>query len=311
LTAGLALLAACGPADGTPSRSTAPASQPAASRVPATTPAAQGPALQSAAAIPRAKAGQEEIILATTTSTQDSGLLDVLVPEFERATGYRVKPIAVGTGQALTLGARGEADVVLVHAPDSERTWMAEGNGVSRLLVMHNDYVLVGPAADPAGVRGAPSAAEALKRIAAKGATFVSRGDNSGTHQLETAVWKSTGSDSKGQSWYLEAGQGMGATLNIASEREGYTLTDRGTFLARRSSLSLQVLVEGSAELLNVYHVMPVSAGKFPRVNQAGGEAFAAFMVSREAQATIEKFGVDKYGQPLFFPDAGKPEPVV
>ncbi|CAA9295051.1 MAG: Tungstate ABC transporter, substrate-binding protein [uncultured Chloroflexi bacterium] len=259
--------------------------------------------------IPRARPGNEEVILATTTSTQDSGLLDVLVPVFERQTGYRVKPIAVGTGQSLALGARGEADVVLVHAPEAEVAWMAEGNGTSRLLVMHNDYVVVGPAEDPARTKGEHAAPAAFARIAQTGAPFVSRGDNSGTHAAELAIWKAGAVEVKGRPWYQESGQGMGATLNIANEKRAYTLTDRSTYLARRATLQLDVLTEGSKELLNVYHVMPVNPQKFTHVNAQGGQAFAAFMVSREAQETIATFGIDRYGQPLFFADAGKPEP--
>jgi tungstate transport system substrate-binding protein len=260
-----------------------------------------GPAAPAAPVTP-------EVILATTTSTQDTGLLDVLLPVFERQTGYRVKPIAVGTGQALALGARGEADVVLVHAPDSERTWMAEGNGASRLLVMHNDFVLTGPASDPAGVKGRTDAQAAFAQIARAGALFVSRGDNSGTHQAELAIWRAARVEPRGKSWYQESGQGMGATLNIADEKRAYTLTDRSTYLARRSTLQLRVLVAGSPELLNVYHVMPVSQARFPRVNAPGGQAFASFMTSREAQNAIAAYGRDRYGEPLFFADAGKPD---
>lgn len=263
-------------------------------------------ALRSMTEIPRAQAANADVILATTTSTQDSGLLDVLVPLFERQTGYRVKPIAVGTGQSLELGARGEADVVLVHAPESERAWMVQGNGTARLLVMHNDFVIVGPANDPAGVKELRRAADAFQRIARSQAPFISRGDNSGTQQAELALWKAAGLAPQGQGWYQEAGQGMGATLNIANEKRAYTLSDRSTYLARRATLQLDVLTEGSPELLNVYHVMPVNPAKFPKVNVAGGQAFAAFMVSREAQQAIGAYGVDRYGQPLFFADAGR-----
>ncbi len=268
---------------------------------------AAGPTASPAALAGRSPANPE-LILATTTSTQDSGLLDVLVPLFEQATGYRVKTIAVGTGQALALGARGEADVVLVHAPDAELAWLAEGNGTERLLVMHNDFVVVGPPGDPAGVRGRPLA-QALRAIATAGAPFVSRADNSGTDQLEKKLWRDLGLDPRGAPWYIEAGVGMGQTLTIASERDAYTLTDRATYLARRGTLQLDLLIEGDPELLNVYHVMPVNPAKFSRVNAEGGAAFARFMVSPEAQAVIAEFGVDRFGQPLFFPDAGQPEP--
>jgi tungstate transport system substrate-binding protein len=272
--------------------------------------AASAPAAPAAAArpAPAAQPANPEVILATTTSTQDSGLLDVLVPLFERATGYQVKPIAVGTGQALALGARGEADVVLVHAPEAELEWMAAGNGTARLLVMHNDFVLIGPADDPAGVRGDASAEAGLTRIAQTRAPFVSRGDDSGTQKQEQAIWQAAGLDPRGQPWYQETGQGMGATLNVANEKRAYTLTDRGTYLARQSTLQLDVVLEGSKALLNVYHVMPVNPAKFPKVNVPGGQAFADFMVAPTTQEVIAGYGVDRYGQPLFFPDAGNRE---
>jgi tungstate transport system substrate-binding protein len=253
---------------------------------------------------PRAAAPQERtILLATTTSTQDSGLLDILVPLFEKKTGYTVKTIAVGTGQSLALGARGEADVVLAHAPELERKYVAEGSMVNRRPVMHNDFVLVGPPSDPAGIQETKRAAEALKRIAARQARFVSRGDNSGTHNKELALWKAVVVAPAGR-WYLESGQGMGATLVIASEKDAYTLTDRSTFLAFRTRLRLALLLEGDAPLLNPYHVLEVNPTRHPKVNAAGGKAFADFLLSAEAQEVIRTFGVERYGQPLFFPDA-------
>lgn len=255
-----------------------------------------------------ARAQSSTVILATTTSTQDSGLLDVLVPRFEQKTGYTVKTIAVGTGQALALGNRGEADVVLVHAPELALEYLRKGNLINRRLVMHNDFLLVGPPDDPAGVRGVKKAAEALKKIAEGHATFVSRGDNSGTHNKERALWKAAGVTPKGR-WYIESGQGMGATLTIASEKGACALTDRATYLAFKKRVHLAVLLEGDAPLLNVYHVMEVSPARLPRVNAAAGKAFADFMVSPEAQAVIKSFGVAQYGRPLFFPDAGRPEP--
>lgn len=255
-----------------------------------------------------AEAQKSAVILATTTSTQDSGLLDVLVPLFEKRTGYTVKTIAVGTGQSLALGDRGEADVVLVHAPKLELEYLAKGNLTNRRLVMHNDFILVGPPADPAGTKGVKKTAEAFKKIAESKAPFVSRGDNSGTHSKERSLWKVAGISPRGR-WYIESGQGMGATLTIASEKSAYTLTDRATYLAFKKRVSLAILLEGDAPLLNIYHVMEVSPAKYPRVNAAGGKAFADFMVSPEAQAVIKIFGADKYGEPLFFPDAGKPEP--
>ena len=255
-----------------------------------------------------ASAGPErpEILLATTTSTQDSGLLDALIPDFEKRTGYRVKTTAVGTGAALAIGARGDADVVLVHAPSAEKPFMEAGNGTRRLLVMHNDFVLVGPPNDPASVRGM-KVLDALRAIAQDGATFISRGDESGTHILEKALWKQAALQPGGD-WYVEAATGMGQTLTIASEKRAYTIADRGTYLARRPALELAILVEKDPPLINIYHVITVNGGKFPRVNSAGADAFADFLVSPEAQKTIGEFGVEKFGEPLFFPDAGKRE---
>jgi tungstate transport system substrate-binding protein len=250
----------------------------------------------------------EDVILATTTSTQDSGLLDVLIPIFEKNTGYKVKPIAVGTGAALAMGEQGEADVLLVHAPKAEEAVVESGAAINRQLVMHNDFIICGPADDPAGIKGETSAAEAYRKISEAQATFVSRGDDSGTHKKEKEVWKAAEIEPQGD-WYVEAGAGMGDTLNIASEKGGYVFTDRGTYLARKDNLALEVLVEKDPILLNIYHVMQVNPDKFPKVNADGGKAFVEFMVSKEAQEEIEKFGVDKFGEPLFVPDAGKKEP--
>jgi tungstate transport system substrate-binding protein len=258
-------------------------------------------------AAPRPVVAGQPVILSTTTSTQDSGLLDVLVPMFEKKTGMTVKTISVGTGQALALAAKGEADVCLVHAPDSEKKYVADGLLLNRRLVTHNDYIIVGPAEDPARIKGLASAADALKRIAEAKATFVSRGDNSGTHQLEKKLWKEAKLEPAG-AWYLQAGQGMGATLGIASEKRAYAMTDRGTFLAFQKRVQLVNLVEKDRILLNIYSVLEANAAKFPRVNAAGGKAFADFMVSKEVQEIIKTFGVDKFGEPLFFPDAGKRE---
>ncbi len=248
------------------------------------------------------------VILATTTSTQDSGLLDALVPAFEKQTGYVVKTIAVGTGQALAMGRRGEADVLLVHAPAEEQKLMGEGFGAGRRLVMHNDFVVVGPPADPAKIKGGATSADAFRKIAAAGALFLSRGDNSGTHSKEKAIWKAAGVNPEGQRWYQQTGLGMGETLNVASEKGGYTLADRGTLLARGKvrPLALDILVQGEPTLLNVYHVIEVSPARWPKVNAAGAMAFADFLVSRPGQELIGQFGVDKGGAPLFFPDAGK-----
>ncbi len=261
----------------------------------------------TAAAAPAGKPANPEVILATTTSTMDSGLLDVLIPMFERKTGYRVKPIAVGTGQALALAERGEADAVLAHAPAAEKALVEAGHVEHWTLVMHNDFSLVGPPNDPAGLKAARSTADAMRRIAEAKAVFISRGDDSGTHKKEQSLWKAAGVSPQG-AWYQEAGQGMGQTLSIASEKGAYTLTDRGTYLALAKTLRLDVLYEGDRSLLNVYHVMNVSRAKHPKVNAEGGKAFVDFMVSSETQSLIGEFGVDKFGQQLFVPDAGKSE---
>src|SRR5881392_1818463 len=247
------------------------------------------------------------VILSTTTSTQDSGLLDVLVPVFERATGYTVKTIAVGTGQALALAARGEADVTLCHAPALEKQYVADGTVRNRRLVMYNDFVIIGPEGDPAAIAGATDAVAALGRIAAAGARFVSRGDKSGTHTLELALWRAAGVVPAAP-WYIESGQGMGATLGLADDRRAYTLTDRATRLAFGKRVALRIMVEGDRVLRNIYSVMEVNPANGPRVNTAGGKAFADFMVSPEVQQIIRTFGVDRYGQPLFVPIAGKRE---
>lgn len=251
---------------------------------------------------------ESDVILATTTSTQDSGLLDVLVPLFERRTGYRLKTVSVGTGAALALGARGEADVVLTHAPAAEERWMAEGYGTERLLVMHNDFIFVGPPADPARIMGESSALAALKKIAEKRAAWVSRDDNSGTDQLEKQLWNDAGLSPRGQDWYITSGQGMGAALILADQKDAYIMTDRATYLARKKIIQAQVMVEGDRPLLNVYHVMPVNPARFPtvKINASGGKAFANFLVSQDTQTLIGEFGKDRFGQPLFYPDAGK-----
>ncbi len=251
---------------------------------------------------------QKNLILATTTSTADTGLLDTLVPMFEKKTGYFVKTIAVGSGQAMAMGQKGEADVLLVHSPDAEKKFMADGFGTSRLIVMHNDFVVVGHPSDPAKIKGIKATADAFKAIAAGGALFLSRGDNSGTHAKEKTLWKNAGITPEGQAWYQQTGLGMGQTLNVAAEKKGYTLTDRGTYLSMKKTLGMDILNEGDASLLNVYHVIDVNAAKFPKVNAEGAKAFCAFMVAKDTQDVIAKFGVEKFGGPLFFPDAGKPE---
>jgi tungstate transport system substrate-binding protein len=251
---------------------------------------------------------QKNIILATTTSTQDSGLLDVLLPIFEKTTGYFVKTIAVGSGQAMAMGQKGEADVLLVHSQEAEKKFMADGYGVNRRLVMHNDFIILGPKSDPAGIKGSRSSIDAFRKIASANAVFMSRGDNSGTHAKEKSVWKAAGINSEGQKWYQQTGLGMGQTLNVAAEKKTYTLADRGTYLALKKNLGLDILAEGDAVLLNIYHVIEVNPTKWPKVNSAGAKAFSDFMVGRQTQDIIRKFGVEKYGSPLFFPDAGKKE---
>lgn len=245
------------------------------------------------------------LILATTTSTQDSGLLDVLIPVFETESGYTVQTVAVGTGQALKMGEEGNADVLLVHAPKSEEEFMANGFGMDRAAVMHNDFVLVGPVSDPAEIKGMASVSDGLTRIYESGSVFISRGDDSGTHKKELDLWVKSTLEPKGQAWYLETGQGMGATLTVASEKSAYTLTDRGTFLAQKDHLDLIILLEGDPPLLNPYHVITVNPVRWPNVNYEGATAFFNFMISPKTQKVISEFGVAQYGQPLFFSDAG------
>jgi tungstate transport system substrate-binding protein len=238
------------------------------------------------------------MILATTTSTQDSGLLDELAPRFEDESGCPVTTIAVGSGEALELGERGDADVLLVHSPEAEQEYMDGGHGVSRKAVMHNDFIVVGPADDPAGIQGAGSAAEAFKRIAKAEARFASRADESGTNTKELSLWEAAGAEPKGR-WYIETGQGMGETLTIASQKQAYTLSDRGTFLAT-DNLDLELLVEGGKDLLNPYHVIVV---KGAGVNGACAQEFSDWIISGKIQGEIGRFRVAKYGQPLFVAD--------
>lgn len=253
-----------------------------------------------------AHAAERNIILATTTSTQDSGLLDVLIPIFEKKTGYFVKTIAVGSGQAMAMGQKGEADVLLVHSPEAEEKFVKEGYGINRRLVMHNDFILVGPPSDPAKIKGTKSTIEVFRKIASTQSLFMSRGDNSGTHSKEKSIWKAAGVKYEGEKWYQQTGLGMGQTLNVASEKAAYTLADRGTYLALKKRLALDILAEGDKVLLNIYHVIEVNPAKWPKVNAAGARTFADFMVSKETQDIIKTFGVDKFGGALFFPDAGK-----
>ncbi len=244
-----------------------------------------------------------DIILATTTSTRDSGLLDVLLPVFEKESGYKVKTIAVGTGAALEMGNKGEADVLMTHAPASEKPLVDEGYAIDYTLLMHNDYIIVGPTNDPAGIKKSASASAALGLIANKKSLFLSRGDKSGTHTKELELWKAA-SLQPGGSWYQETGSGMGDTLNIAAEKKGYSLTDRATYLNLKQNLkNMEVLYEGDTTLFNIYHVMSVNPAKFSKVNYAGAKDFIKFLLSKSGQDIITTYGKDKFGQPLFFSD--------
>lgn len=218
----------------------------------------------------------------------------------------KVKTIAVGSGQAMKMGEKGEADVLLVHSPDAEIKFMAAGFGLKRRLVMHNDFIIVGPATDPARLKSADSGINAMKRFAASGNLFISRGDNSGTHSKEKALWKSARINPEMNNWYQQTGLGMGQTLNVAAEKRGYTLTDRATWLSMKKHLGLELLFAGDHSLLNIYHVIEINPLNWPRVNKTGAAAFADFMVSYKAQQIIGSFGVEKFGAPLFFPDAGR-----
>ena len=292
-------LTACGSAVPT----AAPATEvPAATEAPATEVPTAAPT-----EAPVVAPANPNIILATTTSTQDSGLLDVLVPMFEEQTGYVVQTVAVGTGEALKMGEEGNADVLLVHAPSSEVALMDAGFGKDRLLVMHNDYIIVGPAADPAAIKGL-GPKDAFLAIYNAGANFVSRGDDSGTHKKEVSFWTKAEKDPRTEKpeWFIETGQGMGASLTVASEKQAYILTDRATYLANKDNLELEILLEGNNAFLNVYHVITVNPEKWPAVNYDGAMAFAKFITDPATQAVIAEFGVEKFGQPLFIPDADK-----
>ena len=244
------------------------------------------------------------IILATTTSTQDSGLLDYLLPEFKNDTGWEVNTIAVGTGKALQMGVDGEADVQLVHARASEDEFMANGDGTLRYDVMYNDFILVGPAADPAGVKECNNViADSLAAIANSQSEFISRGDDSGTHKKELAIWKAAGIEPVGD-WYISAGAGMGDVLKMADEKQAYTITDRATYLAMKDSLELEIVCEKDTDMLNPYGVITVNPEKNDQINAEGAKAFADWLVSERGQELIGQFGVEEYGMPLFTPDA-------
>ncbi|MEH7501294.1 substrate-binding domain-containing protein [Neobacillus drentensis] len=245
------------------------------------------------------KAAPTEMILATTTSTQDSGLLDVLLPMFEKEYNVKVKPIAVGTGQALEMGTKGEADALLVHAPAAEKAVVDAGDAINYKRVMYNDFILVGPKENPAGVSGDDIKA-AFKKLADAKATFVSRGDDSGTHKKELGIWEAASIKPAGE-WYVSTGQGMGQTLQVAAEKKGYVLTDRATWLAQEKNLNtLQIVVEGGKDLMNIYHVMQVNPEKHKNINSKDAKKFVEFMVDAKTQDVIEEFGKKEYGQSLF-----------
>jgi tungstate transport system substrate-binding protein len=248
---------------------------------------------------------KSDLLLVSTTSTQDSGLLDLLVPEFEKKTGYNVKTIAVGTGAGLAMGEKGEVDVLLTHSPSAEEKLVNNQDVINYHLVMYNDFVFVGPTLDPAKIKGTNSAIGALKKIYEQNSLFISRGDDSGTHKKEKTLWEEAKIEPTGK-WYQESGSGQGQTLYIASQKGGYALTDRGTFLSLQKDLNLDVLVEGDQSLLNVYHVMQVNPDKLPKVNQEGARTFIEFIIDPKTQKQIEEFGKDKFGQSLFYPAAGK-----
>ncbi|MDP9237236.1 MAG: substrate-binding domain-containing protein [Chloroflexota bacterium] len=271
--------------------------------------ATTGPSASATSAPPQPTKASGTLILATTSSTQDSGLLDVLVPAFEKETGYTVKTVAVGSGQAIAQASRGDADVVLVHSPAAEKQMVDAGDGIERTLVMHNDFIIVGPKADPACVKAATTTNEAMSAIATKQAQFISRGDNSGTNAFELKIWQGLNITPKGMSWYAESGQNMGATLQIASQKAAYTISDRATYLAQKKNLELDILFQKDKALLNVYHVIIVNPAKHGNTNVTAARAFASYLVRADVQETIGKFGIDTTGEQLFVPDAGKPEP--
>jgi len=262
------------------------------------------PTATTAPSATRVPTGEKELILATTTSTQDSGLLDYLLPMFEDQFGIKVDVIAVGSGQALKLGQDGNADVLLVHSPAQEKDFMAAGHGVRREDVMYNDFVIVGPESDPAGIKGMISATDAFKKIAETKSPFVSRGDNSGTNTKELAIWKAAGIEPAGD-WYISAGQGMGEVLTMADEQQAYTLSDRATYLARtKEGLKLKLLVEGDKALFNPYGVIAVNPAKNLAIKNDLANQFIDWIISLPAQEKIEQFGKADFGQSLFTPDS-------
>ncbi len=244
-----------------------------------------------------------QLKLATTTSTQDSGLLDAILPVFEEQTGYDVEVIAVGSGAAMSMGESGDVDVLLVHSRAAEDQFIADGFGIDRHDVMYNDFLIIGPTADPAGIKGGTDAAVALVNISETAATFLSRGDDSGTHKKELVLWKAASIEPSG-SWYNSVGKGMADTYRMADEMQGYTLIDRATYLANKGNYSLEAMVEGDELLFNPYGVIAVNPEKYPNLNYEGATAFIEWLISEEAQTLIGEFGQDQFGQSLFIPDA-------
>ncbi len=288
LTLVLALMAGCQPAS-TPAPTSPPPTPTSPPPAPTDTPK---PAVS------------QNLILATTTSTQDSGLLDFILPDFEQQYNVQVDVVAVGTGQAIKLGEDGNADVLLVHARAQEDAFMEAGHGVRREDVMYNDFVIVGPAADPAGIKGLTSAAEAFQKLAETQAVFISRGDDSGTHVKEKEIWKKAGIEPAGD-WYISAGQGMGAVLTMADEQQAYALSDRGTYLARTlEGIELEILMEGDPILFNPYGVIAVNPNKGPHIKAELANSFIDWLISLPTQEKIAGFGVDKFGSPLFTPNS-------
>ncbi|MBI4835490.1 MAG: substrate-binding domain-containing protein [Planctomycetes bacterium] len=247
------------------------------------------------------KTENKDVILATTTSVNDTGVLDVLMEKFRQETGFNIKPIAVGSGEAMAMGKRGDADVLVVHSPKDEEAFMKEGFGKNRLPVMYNYFIIVGPPEDPAGCAGGLSASEAFKKIAETKSIFVSRADKSGTHKKELDLWANSAITPIGD-WYIKSQSSMATVLQITNDKNGYTLTDKATYLAFKSKLSSKIIVENSQELLNIYCVITVNQEKFSRVNYEGAFAWLTFLLSADAQKLIGGFGKDKYGEPLFYP---------
>ena len=248
-------------------------------------------------------ADEARLRLATTTSTANSGLLDVLNPPFEKMMNVKVDVIPVGTGKALKMGATGDVDVVFVHARQAEDKFVTDGHGVNRRDVMYNDFIIIGPENDPAGIKGSKDAKESLKKISAVKASFISRGDDSGTHKKEKLLWGKAELEPGGK-WYFEAGQGMGAVLNMANEKQSYTLTDRGTYLAFSGKIDLKVLCEGDSDLFNPYGIIAVNPAKFPHAKYVYALAYIGWVTSPEGQKVIREYGKDKFGRPLFIPTA-------